>query len=104
MLTQDQIAFFHKEGYLFLPETFRARRWRPCATQQRTSTASSVRKSGVRRPARRATPSPRIPTTKVSPPAGARTRGMVEPLAAVSSARSVYVHQFKLNAKAAFDG
>ena len=66
------------------------------------SSSSTARRSGAKRPARRAPPLPRTPSTRCSA-CWRSIRGWSSRCSSCS-ARSVYVHQFKLNAKAAFEG
>lgn len=101
-LDQGQIDRFHKEGYLFLPQAFTAdevgvlrRRadtifrmdreevWREKSGVARTAFAAHTYDEGFRR-------------------LGAHPR-LVEPVMQLLDG-PVYMHQFKINAKAAFDG
>ncbi len=101
-LEQNQLDRFHKEGYVFLPDTFTAdevavlrRRadaifrmdreevWREKSGVARTAFAAHTYDDGFRR-------------------LGAHPR-LVEPVMQLLDG-PVYMHQFKINAKAAFDG
>ena len=67
-----------------------------------TSTTPTGPRSGARRAARRAPPLPRISTTRRSALLGAHPR-MIEPIEQIFGEK-LYMHQFKINAKAAFTG
>ena len=101
-LSDDQVARFESEGYLFLPEVFSAREagvlaaearrvldldreevWREESGAPRTAFAAHT----YSEPFRRLAAHPRL----------------VEPVMQILDGR-VYMHQFKVNAKAAFDG
>jgi len=101
-LSDDQVARFESEGYLFLPEVFSAREagvlaaearrvldldreevWREESGAPRTAFAAHLYSEPFRR-------------------LGAHPR-LVEPVMQILS-EEVYMHQFKVNAKAAFDG
>ncbi len=101
-LTDAQIAEFHQQGYLFLPEQFtreeieplrreadrifameREEVWRETSGVARTAFAAHTYSEPFRR-------------------LGAHPR-MVKPVMQILDGR-VYMHQFKVNAKAAFDG
>lgn len=101
-LDQGQIDRFDKEGYLFLPQAFTANEvgvlrrradsifrmdreevWREKSGVARTAFAAHTYEEGFRR-------------------LGAHPR-LVEPVMQLLDG-SVYMHQFKINAKAAFDG
>ena len=101
-LSQQQIEFFHREGWLFLPELFspeevdflRARRssiyaptgpevWREKTGAPRTAFAAHTYNEAFRL-------------------LGAHPR-LIEPVEQVFG-EQLYMHQFKINAKAAFDG
>lgn len=101
-LTREQLDRFHAEGYLFLPGTFspdeaallaeeaqavykldREEVWREKSGVARTAFAAHTYNETFRR-------------------LGAHPR-LIEPVQQILDGR-VYMHQFKLNAKAAFDG
>ncbi len=101
-LTDQQIAEFHERGYLFLPERFskeeaallrdeaqeiyrldRPEVWREASGVARTAFAAHLYNEAFRR-------------------LGAHPR-LVEPVMQLLDGQ-VYMHQFKVNAKAAFDG
>jgi ectoine hydroxylase len=101
-LTQEQLDRFHDEGYLFLPSAFspeeavllaeeaqavyrmeREEVWREKSGVARTAFAAHTYNETFRR-------------------LGAHPR-LIEPVEQILEGR-VYMHQFKLNAKAAFDG
>ena len=101
-LDQSQLERFHKDGYLFLPNTFtddevavlrrradaifrmdREEVWREKSGVARTAFAAHTYDDGFRR-------------------LGAHPR-LVEPVMQLLDG-PVYMHQFKINAKAAFDG
>ena len=102
MLSEDQIRHFHKEGYLFLPETFtqeecaflreealdiyrhdREEVWREKSGAPRTAFAAHLYNDAFGLLAHH----PR----------------MIEPIEQVFG-EQVYMHQFKINAKASFTG
>src|SRR6266436_4143966 len=102
MLTEQQVRHFHDEGYLFLPDTFTAEEcaflrdeaieiyrherpevWREKTGVPRTAFAAHTYSEAFRL-------------------LGAHPR-LVEPLEQIFG-EGVYTHQFKLNAKAAFEG
>ena len=101
-LTEQQIARFREEGYLFLPDVFSAEEaallrreadavyaldreevWRESSGAARTAFAAHTYNEGFRRLGRH----PRL----------------VEPVMQLLDGQ-VYMHQYKVNAKAAFDG
>ena len=65
-LTPQQIEFFHREGWLFLPELFTQEEVDFLAREAVSSTTPTGPRSGARRAARRAPPLPPISTTKAS--------------------------------------
>ena len=65
-LTQQQIDDFNREGWLFLPELFRAEEVELLAREADASTTPSARRCGSRRAARRALLLPPISTTRRS--------------------------------------
>ena len=92
-----------RTGLRLFPQLLLGGRDRAAArSKPRTFSSSTARKSGARRPARRAPPSPRTPSARCS--ACWRAIRAWSNRCCNCSARSVYVHQFKLNAKAAFEG
>ena len=102
-LDAKQIKQFDEEGWLFLPDCFSPERsGGRCAPRPRASMRSTARRSGARNPARRAPPSPPTPTTRRSPCSGRHPR-LIEPVEQLFGEK-LYMHQFKINAKAKFDG
>ena len=101
-LKPEQLKDFDEQGYLFFPNCFSEEEIALFATTPRRSSNSTARKCGARNPARRAPPLPRTPSTRRSGCSACHPR-LVEPLRQLFG-EDVYVHQFKLNAKAAFEG
>ena len=101
-LTPSQIAQFEEEGYLFLPELFTAEEVALLRDEAEAIYASSARKSGARRPARRAPLSPPTTYNEAFRLLGAHPR-LIEPVEQMFG-EQLYMHQYKINAKAAFDG
>ncbi len=101
-LTGEQIAHFHTEGYLFLPELFTAAEVAPLRSQADAIYAEQRpeiwrEKSGAPRTA--------FATHTYNEAfrlLGAHPR-MIEPVQQIFGER-VYMHQFKINAKSAFTG
>ena len=65
-LTPQQIEFFNREGWLFLPELFSPEEVAYLAREAATSTTPIAPRCGARRAARRAPPLPRISITRRS--------------------------------------
>lgn len=65
-LSQEQSEFFHREGWLFLPELFAQEEVDFSRARRSASTTLTDPRFGARRAARRARPSPRISTTRLS--------------------------------------
>ena len=75
---------------------------RSCCGRRPRGSTQDARKSGARNPARRAPRSPPTPTTR--PSAGsARHPRLIQPVEQLFG-EPLYMHQFKINAKAPFDG
>ena len=101
-LSAEQLATFDAQGYIFFPAASATPRSRCCATRPRPSSSTIAPKSGARNRARRA---PLSPCTRFSDVFAllARHPRLIEPVRQLFG-EDVYVHQFKLNAKAAFEG
>lgn len=65
-LTPEQLATFEEQGYIFLPEAFTPEEVEVLRREAEQIYRLTDRKSGARRAARRAPPSPRTPTTRLS--------------------------------------
>ena len=102
MLTDQQVQHFNEEGYLFLPETFTADE---CAVLREE--AESVYRQ--QRPEiwreKSGAPAPHSPPTLYNQAFGllARHPRMIGPVQQLFG-EPVYMHQFKINAKASFTG
>ena len=102
-LSAEQIERFDREGYLFFPACSRPRRSDGSTAECRPSSPSTARRTCARRAA---TPcAPTSPRTCTATPFArlARHPRMVEPVMQVFG-EDVYMHQFKINGKMAFDG
>src|SRR5438034_5474416 len=65
-LTQAQIDYFNREGWLFLPELFAPEEVALLAAKPSVSTTPIAPRCGAKKAARRARPLPRISTMKPS--------------------------------------
>ena len=102
-LSTEQLKAFDERGYVSSPIVSPRTRSRCCAQRPRMSSSSTARKCGARRLAHRAPPLPPILSARCFGLLARHPR-LVEPLRAAVWREDVYVHQFKLNAKAAFEG
>ena len=103
-LTPEQLAQFDRDGYLFFPSLFSPAEMQGAhSTRCRGSTRSAGPRTCARRAARPCAPtSPR--TCTASPSRGSRaTRAWSSPAMQLFG-EPVYMHQFKINGKMAFDG
>jgi hypothetical protein len=102
-LTDQQLAQFDELGYyLHAGSAFPPMKCRPCVMRPQMFSASSARRSGAKRAGCRAPHLPAIAYNEACRILASDPR-LVDPLSSYS-ARPVYIHQFKINAKAAFTG
>ena len=102
-LTPEQVSRYNRDGHLFLEGVFSTEEDRACCAGRPISCSrAAARKSGARTMVRRAPRLPRTATTTCSAALGAHPR-LIRPVEQLLG-ESVYMHQYKVNAKAAFDG
>ena len=102
-LSPQEVERFEREGYLFFPACSRPWKCRCCKTKCRDCSRSNDPKTCAKRIATRCAPiSPRTCTASRSP-AWRGTRAWSSRSMQIFG-EAVYMHQFKINGKMAFDG
>ena len=101
-LTQAQIAQFDRDGYLFFPICSPLRRSRACSTRCLISMPNTGQRTCARRAVRRCARTSRRMYSKQFAKLARHPR-MVDPVMQIFG-EPVYMHQFKINGKMAFEG